>query len=182
MKPTIAILALAAVLFYLSAASAATTPLHCRIAAFRPFAAQVWDASWQRGAPKAHTIHVARERIACAPPGHRHAMKRIWNRERGDYYARRRAMLWRTRVTPFAGGGRWWSIPYQHVLCESGGDYFAGYAGAYGLTAPAWNGYGGQAFASTAGEASPREQDVVASRLWKAAGDSAWTPFEGGCL
>jgi hypothetical protein len=68
------------------------------------------------------------------------------------------------------------------VVCESGANYYVGYAGAYGLTAPAWNGYGGLEFAATAGEASPREQDIVAHRLWKAAGDSAWSPFEGGCV
>jgi hypothetical protein len=175
-------LALFLALYVLSSASAASVPDRCRSAAFRPFAAAVWDANWQRGAPPTHTIHAAHRRIECAPPGNRRAMQRTWQRDRGRYYVRRRAMLWRTRVTPFPGGGRWWAIPYWHVLCESGGNYFVGYAGAYGLTAPAWNGYGGLAYAPDAGSATPREQDAVAHRLWAAAGDSAWTPFEGGCL
>lgn len=182
MKATVAILVLGLALTFVLAAGATTTPLRCRVESFRPFSAAVWSAPWERGAPPPATIHAKRRRVDCAPPGHRRAMIRTWERDRGRYYAHRQVMLWRTRVTPFAGDGRWWAIPYWHVVCESGGDYRVGYAGAYGLTAPAWNGYGGRAFASDAGSATPREQDIVAHRLWLAAGDSAWTPFESGCL
>lgn len=176
-----AAVALTLYVFAASAAAPKPTPARCTADAFRPFAAKVWAAPWQRGAPAPRTIAAKRGRVACAPPGHRAAMVRTWERDRRRYYAHRQVMLWRTRVTPFAGGGRWWAIPYWHVVCESGGDYHVGYAGAYGLTAPAWNGYGGRAFAANAGSATPREQDIVAHRLWEAAGDSAWTPYEGGC-
>jgi len=102
-----AIVALA--LYVLSAAaSSAPTPPRCRVEAFRPFAAKVWAAPWQRGAPKPATIRAKRRRVACASPGHRGAMVRTWNRKRGVYYARRDHCLsgpvFAGRVSEFSGG------------------------------------------------------------------------------
>lgn len=84
-------------------------------------------------------------------------------------------------MTPFHYAGHWWAAPYPIALCESGGDYHVGFAGAYGLIAPGWSAGGGLRFAPTAGEATPREQDLVAHRLFSRYGESPWAPFEGGC-
>lgn len=111
---------------------------------------------------------------------HFKAMKATWLRDKLAFYETRRRELWRIRVTPFYGGGRFWAIPYCSVIAESGGDYYVGYAGAYGLISETWAAYGGAAFAGNAGEASPREQDLVAHRVYAANGSAAWSPFEGG--
>lgn len=77
-------------------------------------------------------------------------------------------MLWRQRVTPFFYGGHWWAAPYPIALCESGGDYYVGPYGAYGLIMePEYM--------------SPREQDLAAHRLYVQFGESPWAPYEGGC-
>jgi hypothetical protein len=90
-------------------------------------------------------------------------------------------MLFRERVTPFFYAGHWWAAPYPIALCESGGDYYVGPAGAYGLIGPGWRTGGGAQFAATAGEATPREQDIVAHRLFSRYGEQPWAPFESGC-
>jgi hypothetical protein len=79
-------------------------------------------------------------------------------------------MLFRVRVTPFYYGGHWWAAPYPIALCESGGDYFVGPSGAYGLIPPfpQW--------------LSPREQDRIAHRLYVEQGEAPWAPYESGCM
>lgn len=146
-------------------------------------AAEVWAPSnWRRDHKPTKAIRQHRHQIRCAAgPHHRAAIRKRWTADRAAFYKHRRAMLWRARVTPFYGGGHWWAIPYWHVVCESGADYHIGYAGAYGLITPTWLSYGGGAYASSAGEASPREQDLIAHKVWIDNGDAAWTPFEGGC-
>ena len=147
-------------------------PLSCTVQAFRPFSAKVWDpAHWQRGKPKHSTVQAQRRRLACASPGHRIAMQQTWRRDQEAFYAHRRAELWRIRVTPFWGGGNWWALPYPMVICESSANYTQPY-GAYSILDPAWQEWGGRT--AHAGEASEREQDLVAHRGWRIYGESAW--------
>ena len=76
--------------------------------------------------------------------------------------------IWRHRVTPFFYGGHFWAVPYPIALCESGGDYYIGPYGAYGLILePPWM--------------SPRQQDLAAHRLYERYGEAPWAPFETGC-
>lgn len=68
-------------------------------------------------------------------------------------------------TTPYYGGGQCWAIPYDIVLCESGGSYTAynpsGASGAYQLM--------------IGGGGSPAEQDAAAAALWDGgAGASNW--------
>lgn len=68
-------------------------------------------------------------------------------------------------VTPYAGGGRCWAIPYEIIVCESGGDFSAynpsGASGAYQLM--------------IGGQGTPAEQDAAAAELWAGgAGRSNW--------
>jgi hypothetical protein len=110
--------------------------------------------------------------LACAGgPGHRAQLRRIWRRQQAGFFEHRRDELWRVRVTPFYGGGRWWALPYLLVVCESGADYSQTY-GAYSILDPAWREWGGQT--AHAGEASKREQDRVAHVGWGLYGESAW--------
>lgn len=80
-------------------------------------------------------------------------------------------MLWRERVKPFVyPDGTRWAAPYPIALCESGGDYNVGPAGAYGEIPPypQWQ--------------SPRAQDEIAYRLMHEGKEySAWVEWESGC-
>lgn len=91
-----------------SGSSAAPVPEHCTAAAFRPFAMKVWDARWQRGRPTTRAIQAKRRRVQCAPPRHRAAMRRIWDRQRARYNARRDHCLsgpvFAGRISEFSGG------------------------------------------------------------------------------
>lgn len=110
-----------------------------------------------------------------------HCPKGPWARAKRRFYRHRQAELFRVRVTPFHYAGHDWAAPWPIALCESGGDYHVGFAGAYGLIAPGWSTGGGLEFAPSAGEATPRQQDIVAHRLYVRYGTAPWTPFEGGC-
>lgn len=75
---------------------------------------------------------------------------------------------WRHRITPFCYDGHCWAVPYPIALCESGGNYYVGPYGAYGLIMePPW--------------LSPRQQDLAAHRLYREFGESPWAPFESAC-
>lgn len=153
----------------------------CTAKTFRAFSQQTWALSkWKRGMPSGKTLAAQRHRLACAGPENRKAMKARWRKDREAYFQHRREEFWRERITPFPGGGNWWAIPYCSVIAESGGDYYIGYAGAYGLITPTWQSYGGGEYAGNAGEAAPGEQDLVAHRVYVDNGSAAWTPFEGG--
>lgn len=88
--------------------TAEPVPERCTAAAFRPFANDVWDARWQRGAPAPATIRAKRARVRCAPAAHRRAMIRIWDRHRSRYDARRDHCLsgpvFAGRISEFSGG------------------------------------------------------------------------------
>jgi septal ring factor EnvC (AmiA/AmiB activator) len=78
---------------------------------------------------------------------------------------------------PALGPSGGWAIPYQIVLCESGGQNLppnsAGASGYYQILPSTWRGEGGSGPAAYL--ASKAEQDAVASRLWDGgAGASNW--------
>jgi hypothetical protein len=147
--------------------------------AFETFAQKTWKKSrWERQRPKALTIAAAHHRFACAAgAGNRKAMKRSWALYRRIFYKHRRGELWRSRVTPFEGGGQHWAIPYAIVVCESG---VRGYvpSGYYGIlfsgSVPTWQSFSDPGFAPSPGQASKREQDIVAHRLYVAYGLQPW--------
>lgn len=73
-------------------------------------------------------------------------------------------------------------LPYRIVMCESGGDWnVVNYsnpdrpAGAYQIITSTWLGYGGGRYAPTADRATPREQNIIVSRIWNGgAGAGQW--------
>lgn len=146
-------------------------PTRCLYPSFKKFSARVWAVDrWQRGDPPQRTIDAAHRRIGCAPTKHRKAMKKRWRKDRTAYYQHRSAKLWIKRVKPFVyPDGTRWAVPYPIAWCESGGDYFVGPSGAYGLIPPfpQWM--------------SPREQDEVAHRLYLEQGEGPWAPYESEC-
>jgi Transglycosylase-like domain len=152
----------------------------------KQFAEDVWSPDrWRRGDPPAKTIEAWRLKLHCAPPSWQKKLKQRWRELQSAYFNRRRAELWRERVTPFCESGRCFAIPWEFVSCESGGDYYPNfgfaYGGAYGLIPPTWLAYGGGVYASQANEATPHQQDLIAHKVWLDVGEAAWRPFEGGC-
>lgn len=166
-------------------AGSEAVPERCLTESFRPFAAQVWDAPWQRGAPTMRVIQEKRQRIACAPDSHRGAMLRIWDRRRDAYYAFRTRKKRQARIDALTPYGAW-AIPGYIVSCESGGDFRAynegyephgpgtGPGGAYQIIWQTWNAYAPRQFVNYAREATPLEQHLVAGRIWDDVGSSAW--------
>ncbi len=78
---------------------------------------------------------------------------------------------------PALGPSGGWAIPYQIVLCESGGQNLppngAGASGYYQILPATWKLFGGSGPAAYL--ASKAEQDAVASRIWRGgAGASNW--------
>jgi len=81
-------------------------------------------------------------------------------------------------ATPTLAPSGGWAIPYQIVLCESGGQNLppnsAGASGYYQIMPGTWRDYGGTGPAAYL--ASKAEQDAVAARIWdNGAGASNWT-------
>lgn len=151
------------------------TPVACTIAAFRPFSAAVWAlGAWERGQPAQNVIEAIRRREACAPPHHRAAMVRTWERDRAAYFDRRAVLLFRARVTPFFCAGQWWATECTIPLHESG--YGAGGGNLYGLL-NAWALHGCTAFAPSAWDAPKREQDICAHRHWVDYGRGGWPAY-----
>jgi hypothetical protein len=146
-------------------------PARCTIAPFRAFSGAVWRLeAWERGRPPAKVLAALRRRLSCAPSGHRRAMHRTWRRDKAAFYVKRRAMLWREEFKPFVyPDGTRWAVPYPITWCESGGNYFVGPSGAYGLIPPfpQW--------------LPPRRQDEIAHRLYVEQGEGPWAPYESGC-
>jgi hypothetical protein len=73
-------------------------------------------------------------------------------------------------------------LPWGIVQCESGGSWTAVNtdnpdrpAGAYQIITSTWHGYGGGEFAPTADQATWRQQNIVAQRIYQGgAGASHW--------
>ena len=69
-----------------------------------------------------------------------------------------------------------WAIPEGIVMCESGGNYDAvnsssGAGGAYQILPSTWDLYGGS---GNPEDASPSQQDEIASQIWADSGGGAW--------
>lgn len=181
----VAVLVVVAVLAMILPAAAAEVPERCTTESFRPFAAKVWDAPWQRGAPTTHAIQAKRARVRCAPPAHRRAMLHIWDRRRDHYYAFRERKRRQARLDAATPYGKW-AIPGYIVACESGGDfraYNSGYepngpgsgpGGAYQIIWQTWNAYAPRRFVDHAQDASRLEQHLIAGMIWDDVGASAW--------
>lgn len=150
-------------------------PAHCKIGPFRAFSAAVWAVErWRRGNPPERVIAALERRISCAPPGHRRAMLRTWKRDRGAFFAHRKAMLWRERVTPYrAPDGRYFALPWSIVYCESSGRGYIT-SGYYGILVSTWEAFGGTAFAPVPGDAPKKAQDIVAHKLLMRYGLQPW--------
>lgn len=160
------------------------TDARCTVGAFRDFSAAVWHPSkWDRAAVPARVRAAQRARLACAPPGHRAAMKRTWRRDHAAWSTRRRIEQHRERWTPYYGCTKlgvckWWALPAYIVSCESGGDYTpdAGltFGGAYGLLVETWLQWGGGRYAPAANLAPPWAQDRIARQVWLDVGPGGW--------
>lgn len=153
-------------------------PASCTISTFRPFSAKVWNPKrWDRdnrGKPAPAAIQAQRRRLGCARASHRAAMKRTWRRDKAAFYEHRSRKLDQLRYLDAI------EPPGTAVLaairsCESGGDYSIntgnGFYGAYQFTLSTWQSVGGSGYPH---EASPREQDERAARLYREAGASPW--------
>lgn len=139
-------------------------------------AQKVWAPSrWHRGDPKPAAVRAHRRQVECAAgPGHRKAIRHYWRIEKRIYFRHRHRKIgereYLAAITP----------PGPAVLaairaCESGGDYSTatgnGFWGAYQFTLSAWASVGGSGLPS---DASPREQDERAARLYREEGSSPW--------
>lgn len=148
-------------------------------ASVRSFIGQVWDESrWRRGDPPPTTIRAWRLHLHCLPPGSQRALRRRWRELQAEFFNRRRAELWRERVTPYwgctsIGGCGWWALPVAVIDCESGG-YYGHHSGAYGFLDSTWIARGGLQYAPFPGAASERDQDLMAHQLWLDVGPSGW--------
>lgn len=147
------------------------TPITCTVQGLRPFASKVWDIEkWERKQLPPLVLRAYKRRLNCAPPFHKEAMKRVWHRHQEIYFEHRQRMRWldKYRHYIYPDGSRW-AVPYPIAWCESGGDYFVGPSGAYGLIPP---------FPQYM---SPKQQDEVAFRLFQEQGEGPWAPYEAAC-
>lgn len=140
---------------------------------FKPFAKRVWDlVHWERKQPGQKILDAYSHKLMCsAGPGHKASMKKQWSKLKTTFYKYRKGALWRRQFKPFVyPDGKHWAVPYPIAWCESGGDYFVGPSGAYGLIPP---------FPQYL---SPKRQDEIAHRLYLEQGEGPWAPYEGGCI
>jgi hypothetical protein len=181
MKHLTAVLVVAAVIALTGITSAAgdgpTHPIHhplprtCTAQAFKPFSAAVWSPkAWERGNPPPNVLEALRKREACAPGPHRKVMKLTWAKDRSEYFAHRHHMKWLAKYRHYEyPDGSHWAVPYPIAWCESGGDYYASSAGAYGEIPPLPQ------------YQPPKVQDEIAVRLFHESGEEPWAPYEGEC-
>lgn len=167
----------AALLLILGAAVAAPTAQadskshrfrpECRNSAIRAFSKRAWHPDhWQRGNLPGKVRAAYQRRLRCAP--HPSRAKRAWRREQAQFFDYREEMLWLAKYRSFEyPDGSHWAVPYPIAWCESGGNYYVGSAGAYGLIFYSW--------------LPPKRQDEIAYNLYLAYGESPWAPYEGGC-
>lgn len=139
---------------------------------FRTFSQSVWNRDhWERGQPDRAILDAKARKIHCAAgPGHVASMQKEWTRDKLVFVKVRKGKLWAAKFRSFEyPDGRHWAVPYPIAWCESGGDYFVGPYGAYGLI-----------MEST--YLPPKVQDEVAYNLYLEQGEGPWAPYEGGCL
>jgi soluble lytic murein transglycosylase-like protein len=57
-----------------------------------PFVLKIWDEDkWRRGKPRRAVLTAYKHRLACSPSSdHRKALKRLWRREKDNYYEHRK--------------------------------------------------------------------------------------------
>jgi hypothetical protein len=149
-----------------------SVPRTCTVQGFRGFSKVVWRLkNWDRGKPSASALNAYQKRLGCAPAKHAKAIKATWHRDQNAYFAHRDDMLWLEKYKPeiYPDGSRW-AVPYPIALCESGGDYYVGPSGAYGLIPP---------FPQYM---SPKAQDEVARNLYLEQGEyQPWVKWESEC-
>lgn len=143
--------------------------------AFEEFAEQTWRLPrWLRPRPRPLVIRAYQSKLQCAAgPGHRKAMKHQWREAKRAFYEHRRRKLATERWEPYVCGGRRFALPCAVTECESG-YYFGHHSGAYGLLDSTWSYWGGGRFAPYPGAATPRQQAIVARRVWESVGPSGW--------
>lgn len=145
----------------------------------KQFIGAVWDEDrWRRGDPPAKTIAAWRLKLHCLPPSWQKKLKQRWRELRAEFFHRRRAELWRERITPYygctsIGGCGWWALPVAVTDCESGG-YYGHHSGAYGFLDSTWSARGGSQYGPYPGAASESAQDLMAHQLWVDVGPSGW--------
>lgn len=139
-----------------------------------PFIERVWRLiRWEREKPKPSTVRAYRDRLKCAGPENRKALKHRWREAKRAFYAHRQAVLETIRWEPYICGSRRYALPCDVTECESG-YYFGHHSGAYGLLDSTWFYWGGGRFAPYPGAATPREQAIIATRVYEAVGPSGW--------
>lgn len=140
------------------------------------FSAKTWRLiAWERGKPPSrHVGEAHRRHVRCAAgPGHRRAIRHRWREDKRLYFEHRQSLLERERWEPYVCGGRHYALPCAVTECESG-YYFGHHSGAYGILDSTWAYWGGGRFAPYPGAATPREQAIIARRVWEAVGPGAW--------
>jgi hypothetical protein len=144
-------------------------PAPCKVQSFRSFATKVWDLrKWERGTPPKFVLEAYAKRLSCAPPAHAKVMKATWHRDQAIYFKKRHSLMWREHYKPFVyPDGTRWAVPYPIAICESGENYYASSAGAYGLIFTSW--------------LPPKRQDEVAHNLYMRQGEGPWAPYESSC-
>lgn len=80
---------------------------------------------------------------------------------------------------PSPADGRWWAKPWPVICGESRGNFHVNADGGYQIIPSTWAAYGGTAFSSTAGGATPLEQHIVAHRAAQAG--EAWYGYKTDC-
>lgn len=141
----------------------------------RAFETKVWRlVLWERGKPPERVREAHREHVLCAAgPGHRKAIRRSWRSAKKEFREHRKGKLETHRWEPYVCGGRHYALPCAVTECESG-FYFGHHSGAYGILDSTWAYWGGGRFAPYPGAATPRQQAIVARRVWEAVGPSGW--------
>jgi hypothetical protein len=140
---------------------------------FRPFSEAVWNRDhWKRAEVSKSILDAKAHKLHCAAgPGHVASMKKEWSKDQSAFDHVRKGKLWVLKHKPYIyPDGKRWAAPYPIAWCESGGDYFVGPSGAYGLIPP-FEQY-----------LAPKVQDEIAYQLMQEGKEySAWVEWEGDC-
>jgi hypothetical protein len=141
-----------------------------------PFVEKVWRLIlWERGKPKLTTVLAYRDKLRCAGPGNRKALKRRWRSSKRAFREHRKLKLEQRRyleaITPPGA-----DVLATIAACESGGNPAAvspsgAYRGKYQFDYRTWASVGGSGDPAAAPE---REQDERAAQLYRERGSSPW--------
>lgn len=139
-----------------------------------PFVEKVWRLIlWQRGKPKLTTVRAYRDKLRCAGPGNRKALKRRWRLSRRTFFKYRHKMLYDwCSPHPHPEGNGCWVIPAWCVSNESGERWTA-----HNPTSPARGPYQllshGEPWPVTT-RAQALEHHRIAAALYAAGGLGPW--------